>query len=50
MTGAIVSEKNWLNLLNEWKVKGAKEIQNIYKLVDESSEEISQFRLEKVEN
>ncbi|HUR30484.1 MAG TPA: pentapeptide repeat-containing protein, partial [Saprospiraceae bacterium] len=50
MAGAIVSEKNWLMLLNEWNVKGAKEIQNLYRLVDESSEDQSQFRLEKVVN
>ncbi|MEP6794079.1 MAG: pentapeptide repeat-containing protein [Saprospiraceae bacterium] len=47
LSGVIVIDKNWLTRLDEWQVKGAKEIQSRYKLIDESSKNKSQYRLEK---
>jgi len=49
LSRAIVSEENWLILLNEWLVTGAKEIQSRYKMTDDHSNHPSQYRLEKIE-
>ena len=48
LNGAFVSEKNWFELLHTWKVKGAKEIQEKYNLVEEGTGEQTQYRLEKL--
>ena len=49
LKGIVISDKNWLNLLNTWNVKGAKEIQNKYKLVLVGSDYPYKYRLEKIE-
>ena len=48
LTDVIVKEQNWLTLLNEWHVKGAEEIQHLYKLVIEGTES-SRYQLKKIE-
>jgi uncharacterized protein YjbI with pentapeptide repeats len=47
LNGVILIDKNWLTRLTEWNVTGAKEIQNRYKIIDESSKNKSQYRLVK---
>ncbi|MFZ1677001.1 MAG: pentapeptide repeat-containing protein [Saprospiraceae bacterium] len=47
LNGVIVIDKNWLTRLDEWHVTGSKEIQSRYKIIDESSKNKSQYRLEK---
>ncbi len=46
LTSAVINEKNWVTLLDEWSVIGAKEIQSKYKMA-ESSKKPLQYRLEK---
>ncbi|HZV69193.1 MAG TPA: pentapeptide repeat-containing protein [Saprospiraceae bacterium] len=48
MTSVVVSAPDWLNRLQEWTVKGAKEIQGKYKLIDESSKVLPYFRMVKI--
>src|SRR4029079_3207437 len=48
MNGVIVTEKNWIDRLEELHVIGANEIQSRYKLVDESFKNQVKFRLEKI--
>lgn len=49
LNGAVVAAENWLTLLNEWNVTGAKEILSRYKLVADSVNNPPQYRLEKIE-
>ena len=44
-----VEEENWLEKLNEWRVTGAKEIQERYKIVDDITGR-SKYRLLKIED
>lgn len=45
----VVSEENWLMLLNEWQVAGASEIQSKYTIVKDGSQDSIPYRIEKVE-
>ncbi len=44
-----VSESNWLTLLNEWNVTGAKEVRDKYKIAADRSKGKHQYHLEKAE-
>jgi len=46
----IISDQNWLEQLDSWKVGGAKEIQSQYKVVEAFSYEHSKFQLQKIIN
>ncbi len=46
---AVVKEENWLQKLNKWQVKGAKEIQESYKVVKEKTDD-SNYHLEKIKD
>lgn len=48
LNGAIVSQKEWFDLLEKWKVKGAKEIREKYNLIEEDAGGQIQYRLEKI--
>jgi uncharacterized protein YjbI with pentapeptide repeats len=45
LSGSVVTPENWLTLLNDWKVIGAKEIAAQYKLVFDSTALIPQYYL-----
>jgi uncharacterized protein YjbI with pentapeptide repeats len=47
---AVVPDHQWLVQLNEWPVTGALEIQEKYRIVDESSKEQTLFQLRKIQN
>ena len=46
LSKALIKGKNWFINLNKWKVKGAKEIQENYKVVEEDGND--NYRLEKI--
>jgi uncharacterized protein YjbI with pentapeptide repeats len=48
LVGAFVSEENWLILLNELFVTGAKEIHEKYKIVDDVYDGISHYQVENI--
>lgn len=49
LTRSTVEEENWLEKLNEWRVKGAKEVKARYKIVDDITGK-SNYRLEKIDD
>ena len=50
LTGVVVSDKNWLTALAGHRVKGADVMKARYTIINDSDNEASQFRLEKVKN
>jgi uncharacterized protein YjbI with pentapeptide repeats len=48
LNAGVVSEENWLDRLDEWMVKGAKEIQSTYRIVDANSTGQSYYKLKKI--
>lgn len=49
LTNLIIAEKEWLSLLDGWKVTGAKDIQAGYKMIEAFSYEGSKYQLIKTE-
>jgi uncharacterized protein YjbI with pentapeptide repeats len=49
LNNLIISEKEWLSLLDQWQVTGAKEIQKEYKIVEAYSFEGSKYQLNKID-
>ncbi len=48
LTSMVVSDKDWLALLDEWMVTGANHIRSQYKLVEDASKNPLQYHLEKI--
>ncbi len=50
LTELVVAQKNWLNMLSEWHVTGASDIQKKYEIVDDRSKAKSRYRLQEIED
>src|SRR5688500_228723 len=48
MEGLIILEKNWIDLLFDWGVKGAKEIQSKYRVVNVGNQHLPVYQLDKI--
>ena len=48
MEGLIILEKNWIDLLFDWGVKGAKEVQSKYRVVNVGNQHTPFYQLDKI--